>query len=82
MAKSEQLAPVFPKKYRSNDLEMVKDTAAFPFKYKVTVLSLSVWKFIHEDSLVRIREKKRELKKKSSGIGNNALFQECHCSCN
>lgn len=59
-------------------MEMVKDTAAFPFKYKVTFLSLSVWKYIHEDSVVRIREK-RELKK-SSRIGNNSLFQECYCS--
>lgn len=42
---------------------MVKDTAAFPFKYKVTVVSLSVRKFMHEDSLVKIRAKKRELKK-------------------
>lgn len=80
MAKSELLAPI-PKKYRSSNLEMVKDTAALPFKYKVTVLSLSVWKFIYEDSLARIREKKR-IKKKSSRIGNNSLFQECHCSCN
>lgn len=62
MAKSEQLAPV-PQKYRSSNLEMVKDTAAFPFKYKVTVVSLSVRKFMHEDSLVKIRAKKGELKK-------------------
>lgn len=62
MAKSEQLAPV-PQKYRSSNLEMVKDTAAFPFKYKVTVVSLSVRKIMHEDSLVKIRAKKRELKK-------------------
>lgn len=61
MAKSEQLAPI-PKKYRSSNLEMVKDTAALPFKYKVTVLSLSVWKFIHEDSWLG-SEKKKELKK-------------------
>lgn len=54
MAKTEQLDPVPKKSIGVAIWKWLKTQQHFLLNKKVTVLSLSVWKFIHEDSLVRM----------------------------